>query len=128
MEFYRALYAQLAFALERVKALAPQHPEWQTKQPFKVVLDNDRSITERGDSEVSLTPARKVTLTCRKITALVGVLAALLVTSTLAAEPNTLPSWNDGVSKQAIVEFVESVTDKTRASYVPPPSPHRHLR
>jgi len=123
VEFYRALYAQLAFALERVKALAPQHPEWQTKQPFKAVLDNDRSITERGDSEVSLTPGRKVTLMCWKITALVGVLAALLVTSTLAAEPNTLPSWNEGVSKQAIVEFVESVTDKTRASYVP-----RHRR
>jgi phosphoserine phosphatase len=54
------------------------------------------------------------------ITALVGVLAVLLATSTVAAEPNTLPSWNDGPSKSAIVEFVESVTDKTRASYVPP--------
>ena len=35
------LYTQLAFALDRVKALAPQHPEWQTQQPFKAVLDND---------------------------------------------------------------------------------------
>ena len=26
---------QLAFALDRVKALAPQHPEWKDKQPFK---------------------------------------------------------------------------------------------
>ena len=34
-------YTQLAFALDRVKALAPQHPEWQTTQPFKAVLDND---------------------------------------------------------------------------------------
>ena len=35
------MYTQLAFALDRVKALAPQHPEWQTQQPFKAVLDND---------------------------------------------------------------------------------------
>ncbi|MFZ0257775.1 MAG: HAD family hydrolase [Gammaproteobacteria bacterium] len=35
------MYTQLAFALDRVKALAPQHPEWKTKQPFKAVLDND---------------------------------------------------------------------------------------
>ena len=35
------MYTQLAFALERVKALAPRHPEWKTKQPFKAVLDND---------------------------------------------------------------------------------------
>ncbi|HRW59244.1 MAG TPA: HAD family hydrolase [Defluviicoccus sp.] len=35
------MYTQLAFALDRIKALAPQHPEWTTTQPFKAVLDND---------------------------------------------------------------------------------------
>ena len=35
------VYFQLAFALDRVKALAPQHPEWKTTQPFKAVLDGD---------------------------------------------------------------------------------------
>jgi phosphoserine phosphatase len=35
------MYVQLAFALERVKVLAPMHPEWKDKQPFKAVLDND---------------------------------------------------------------------------------------
>jgi phosphoglycolate phosphatase-like HAD superfamily hydrolase len=35
------MYVQLAFALERVKALSDQHPEWKTKQPFKAVLDKD---------------------------------------------------------------------------------------
>ncbi len=35
------MYTQLAFALDRIKALAPQHPEWKTTQPFKAVLDND---------------------------------------------------------------------------------------
>jgi hypothetical protein len=35
------MYIQLAFALDRVKTLAPMHPEWKTKQPFAAVLDND---------------------------------------------------------------------------------------
>jgi hypothetical protein len=35
------MYTQLAFALGRIKTLALQHPEWQTQQPFKAVLDND---------------------------------------------------------------------------------------
>jgi phosphoserine phosphatase len=35
------MYTQLAFALERVKALSPKHPEWKGKQPFKAVLEND---------------------------------------------------------------------------------------
>lgn len=35
------MYTQLAFALERVKVLAPEHPEWKTTQPYKAVLDND---------------------------------------------------------------------------------------
>ena len=34
-------YFQLLFALDRVKALAPEHPEWRTQQPFKAVLDDD---------------------------------------------------------------------------------------
>jgi phosphoglycolate phosphatase-like HAD superfamily hydrolase len=35
------LYIQLAFALDRVKALAPDHPEWSTTQPFQAVLEDD---------------------------------------------------------------------------------------
>jgi hypothetical protein len=35
------MYVQLAFALDRVKALSGKHPEWKQKQPFKAVLDND---------------------------------------------------------------------------------------
>jgi phosphoserine phosphatase len=35
------MYVQLAFALDRVKALAPQHPEWKDTQPFKAVLEGD---------------------------------------------------------------------------------------
>ena len=35
------MYFQLSFALDRVKALAPMHPEWNNKQPFKAVLEGD---------------------------------------------------------------------------------------
>src|SRR6478735_2838660 len=35
------MYFQLAFALDRVKALSDQHPEWADRQPFKAVLEND---------------------------------------------------------------------------------------
>jgi phosphoglycolate phosphatase-like HAD superfamily hydrolase len=35
------LYFQLLFALERVKALAPQHPEWKTEEPFASLLKGD---------------------------------------------------------------------------------------
>ena len=29
------MYVQLAFAIDRVKALAPLHPEWKDKEPFR---------------------------------------------------------------------------------------------
>jgi phosphoglycolate phosphatase-like HAD superfamily hydrolase len=35
------VYFQAAFAFDQIKALAPQHPEWRTKQPFKSVIDKD---------------------------------------------------------------------------------------
>jgi phosphoglycolate phosphatase-like HAD superfamily hydrolase len=35
------MYTQALFAFDRVKKLAPQHPEWKTQQPFKGVLEGD---------------------------------------------------------------------------------------
>ncbi len=35
------MYFQLAFALDRVKALAPQHPEWKDIEPFASLLKGD---------------------------------------------------------------------------------------
>jgi len=34
-------YFQLLFAIDRVKVMAADHPEWKTTQPFKAVLEND---------------------------------------------------------------------------------------
>jgi len=41
------LYFQLLFALDRVRALAGQHPEWREEQPFKAVLEDDREALGR---------------------------------------------------------------------------------
>lgn len=35
------MYVQLAFVLDRVKALAPEHPEWKDTEPFKSALSGD---------------------------------------------------------------------------------------
>ena len=35
------MYTQVLFAFDRVKELAPQHPEWKTTQPFKALLEGD---------------------------------------------------------------------------------------
>jgi len=35
-------YFQILFALDEVKRMAPEHPEWKTTQPFKAVLENDQ--------------------------------------------------------------------------------------
>jgi phosphoserine phosphatase len=44
------MYIQLAFALDRVKELAPQNPGWKTKQPFKAVLDGDlKALAASGE-------------------------------------------------------------------------------
>lgn len=48
-------YFQAIFALDRVKALAPQHPEWKSEQPFKAVLDNDANALAAGGEKGILT-------------------------------------------------------------------------
>lgn len=35
------MYFQFLFAVDRVKALAPQHPEWKEKEPFKFLVAGD---------------------------------------------------------------------------------------
>ena len=35
------IYVQVAFAIDRVKAQAAQHPEWKDQEPFKFVLADD---------------------------------------------------------------------------------------
>ena len=44
------MYTQLAFGLDRVKALAALHPEWKNTQPFKAALEGDmKTLAESGE-------------------------------------------------------------------------------
>lgn len=45
------IYFQLAFAIDRVLALAPRHPEWKTNEPFRSLL--------RGDAHAALAGGQK---------------------------------------------------------------------
>jgi len=45
------MYFQLTFALDRVKQLAPLHPEWKNEQPFKAVLEGDMKTVIAGGEE-----------------------------------------------------------------------------
>jgi hypothetical protein len=50
----KPMYVQLAFALDRVKALAPEHPEWQNQQPFKAALEGDLKTVAAGGEHALL--------------------------------------------------------------------------
>jgi hypothetical protein len=44
------VYLQLLFAVDRVKALAPQHPEWKEQEPFASLLKGDVKVRLRAAS------------------------------------------------------------------------------
>ena len=44
----KPLPVQLYFVIDRVKALAPQHPEWKDKEPFASVLKGDMKSAAAG--------------------------------------------------------------------------------
>ena len=44
------IYFEFFFVLDQVKALAPQHPEWKTTEPFKSALAGDmKSLAASGE-------------------------------------------------------------------------------
>jgi haloacid dehalogenase-like hydrolase len=42
------MYVQAAFAINRLRALAPSHPEWKTQQPFTAFLSGDMRAVAAG--------------------------------------------------------------------------------
>jgi phosphoglycolate phosphatase-like HAD superfamily hydrolase len=60
---------------------------------------------------------------CIQVTAMVVVLPFLFLageTSSQEKKTDPLPSWNDGATKKAILDFVRATTDKASKQYVPP--------
>jgi phosphoglycolate phosphatase-like HAD superfamily hydrolase len=48
------MYVQLQFAIDRVKALAPQHPEWKDQEPFASLLKGDMEAVLAGGTHAIL--------------------------------------------------------------------------
>jgi len=48
------IYFQFFFAIDRIKAMASQHPEWKTKQPFKALLEGDMKTVMAGGEKALL--------------------------------------------------------------------------
>jgi len=48
------MYTQLAFALDRVRALAPRHPEWKHTEPFASLLKGDLESALAGGEHAIL--------------------------------------------------------------------------
>jgi len=69
----KPLYFQLVFALDRIRELAPQHPEWKTQQPFKAVLERDLDAVVASGKEglVQLVMASHAGMTTAEFEALV---------------------------------------------------------
>jgi hypothetical protein len=57
---------------------------------------------------------------CRIKQAAVTICALLLLVSHAQAQADPLPSWNDGPSKQAVVQFVRATSEKSSLNYVAP--------
>jgi phosphoglycolate phosphatase-like HAD superfamily hydrolase len=70
------IYVQVAFALDRVKALAPQHPEWKTREPFKSVLAGDMKGVMAGGEQ-----------------ALMQIIAATHLGNTIAEFEQAVKEW-----------------------------------
>ncbi len=48
------MYIQLTFAMDRVRDLAPEHPEWKDRQPFKAVIENDlKTLASGGEKAIA---------------------------------------------------------------------------
>jgi len=70
----KPVYFQLLFAIDRVKELAPKHPEWKQQQPFKGVLEGDMEAALAGGEKslLQLVMATHAGMTTEEFEAVVG--------------------------------------------------------
>jgi hypothetical protein len=66
-------YFQLLFIFDRIRAMAPGHPEWRSTQPFRAVLENDlQALAAEGEHGlVTLAMAAQANLTTDEFAAAV---------------------------------------------------------
>jgi phosphoglycolate phosphatase-like HAD superfamily hydrolase len=106
-------YTQLAFALDRIKALAPQHPEWREQQPFKAVLANDvEGLKAAGMLGVAeLVMASHASMTTEEFSAIVEDWVAT------AAHPRFLRPYTE-LAYQPMLELLDYLRDNGFKAYI----------
>ncbi len=57
------IYTEAIFTNDRIQQLAPQHPEWKTKQPFAAVLNHDRKALAASEEKGAVAQLLAVTHT-----------------------------------------------------------------
>ena len=69
----KPFYNQFAFIVDRVKEMAPQHPEWRKQQPFKAILEGDAETLAASGMEglLQLTMATHAGMTTVEFTEIV---------------------------------------------------------
>jgi hypothetical protein len=63
---------------------------------------------------------KRVASFCRIKQTAMTICALLLIINVVQAQTDPLPSWNDGAAKQAVIQFVQTTTDKSGPNYVAP--------
>ncbi len=96
------LYFQLAFALDEVKRMAPQHPEWKTKEPFKWLLEGDMKKFMAGGMK-SLGPVMAVSHSGMSAEAFDSAVTNWMATAT---HPKTGRHYNEMIY-QPMLELLE---------------------
>jgi len=68
------LYVQFVFALDRVKVLAPEHPEWKTKEPFASILQGkvEAALAGGEPAVAAIVAATHADLTVEQFAAIVS--------------------------------------------------------
>jgi phosphoserine phosphatase len=66
------MYFQAFFIFDRIKALAPQHPEWKTKEPFASVLKDDVKTALAGGEKALLEMATHAGMTTEEFDRIVS--------------------------------------------------------
>jgi phosphoglycolate phosphatase-like HAD superfamily hydrolase len=107
------VYFQLAFALARVKALAPKHPEWKSDEPFKSLLAGDLTgALAQGDKAVlDILAATHVGMTTEAFASLVSDWAAT------AKHPRTGHLYTEMVY-QPMLELLAYLRSKGFKTYI----------
>jgi haloacid dehalogenase-like hydrolase len=93
----QAMYVQVIFLIERVRALAPQHPEWKTKEPFASLLKGDmEGVAATGETgAIEMMVATHTGMTTEEFT---GTVSDWIAT---AKHPKTGSSTRSGLSADA---------------------------